>query len=115
VERKVAPKAYMPWSSSVQDMASAHIRRLLIDALKPRDAPIIDLSETICSVEGVEQCDIVVSEVDVRTETVKLTIQGPNINFGEVTKVLEDKGVAIRGVDEISVTKAKAPPKVLPK
>jgi len=102
-------------SSSVIDMASAQIRRLLIDALKPREASIIDLSQTICSVEGVEQCDIVVTEVDVRTETVRLTIQGPNISFDQVTKVLEGNGVAIRGVDEISVTKAKAPPKIAPK
>ena len=94
---------------------STQIRRLLVDALKPRETPIIELSQTICSVEGVEECDVTVTEVDAKTETVKLTIRGPDINYEQVTKVLEDNGMAIRGVDEVSVTRVKAPPKVISK
>lgn len=92
-------------------MSSTQIRRLLIDALKPREAPLIDVSRSICSVEGVEECDVTVTEVDARTETVKLTIRGPSIDFDQVTKVLEHNGMAIRGVDEVSLTRAKVPPK----
>jgi len=94
---------------------STQIRRLLVDALKPRETPIIELSQTICSVEGVEECDVTVTEVDAKTETVKLTIRGPDINYEQVTKVLEDNGMAIRGVDEVSVTKTKVPPRPPPK
>ncbi|MEM2906291.1 MAG: DUF211 domain-containing protein [Candidatus Bathyarchaeia archaeon] len=96
-------------------MSSVYIKRLLIDALKPRETPIIDLSQTICSVEGIEECDVTVTEVDARTETVKLTIRGPNIDFDRVTKVLEENGMAIRGVDEVSVARTKIPPKPVAK
>jgi hypothetical protein len=85
------------------------IRLILIEALKPRESKLVNLAEAICSVNGVEDCDISVTDVDVSTETIKLTVKGPNIEYGGVTKVLEDSGVSIKGVDEISVSKAKQP------
>jgi len=57
----------------------------------------------------VEEVDAVVSEVDVKTETIKITIQGPNINYGELTKVMDENGVAVKGVDEVRIVKAKLP------
>ncbi len=88
---------------------SVSIRRLLVDALKPRETSILDLSRALCSVKGVEEVDAVVSEVDVKTETIKITIQGPNINYGELTKVMDENGVAVKGVDEVRIVKAKLP------
>ncbi len=92
---------------------SVSIRRLLMDALKPRETSIIELAKAMGAVGGVEEVDIVVSEVDHRTETIKLTIKGPQIEYDAVSKVMEKYGVSIRGVDEISVSKtenAKASP-----
>jgi uncharacterized protein len=86
---------------------STQIRRVLIEALKPRDAALVELSQTICSVDGVEECDITVTDVDAKTETIKLTLRGPNIEYNEMLKVLHDHGVSIKGVDEINIAKAK--------
>lgn len=83
------------------------IRLMLIEALKPRETQLVELAEAICSVNGVEDCDILVTDVDVNTETIKLTVKGANIEYEGVTKVLENSGVSIKGVDEISVSKAK--------
>ncbi|WP_309492580.1 DUF211 domain-containing protein [Candidatus Hecatella orcuttiae] len=84
-----------------------NIRRLVIDSLMPRDSSIIDLSQAICRVEGVEEVDISVMEVDVKTETIKLTIRGANINYDELCKVMNDHGTAIRSIDEINVARKK--------
>ena len=92
---------------------SIHIRRVLIEALKPRETLIVQLSLAICSVSGVEECDIVVTDVDAKTETVKLTVRGPNIEYDGVTKVMHEYGMSIKGVDEISVSKTKTLPKPL--
>ena len=81
------------------------IRRLLFDALKPRDTSIIELAKAVGYAGGVEGVDIIVSEVDSKTETIKLTIKGPQIDHNAVTKVMTKYGVSIRGVDEISVAK----------
>ncbi len=84
---------------------SVAIKRLLMDALKPRETSIIELARALGSVGGVEETDILVSEVDSKTETIKLTVKGPNIQYDDVTKMMEKYGISIRGVDEISVTK----------
>lgn len=84
---------------------SVAIRRLLLDALKPRETSIIELARALGSVNGVEGVDIVVSEVDSKTETIKLTVRGPRIQYDAVTRMMEKYGISIRGVDEIDVTK----------
>jgi hypothetical protein len=81
------------------------IKRLLLDVLKPRELSIIELSEAVGSVGGVDGVDMIVSEVDSRTETIKVTVKGPQINYEAVAKVMEKHGVSVRGVDEISVAK----------
>lgn len=86
---------------------SIHIRRVLIEALKPRETPLVELSQAICSIAGVEECDIVVTDVDVKTETIKLTVRGPNIEYEGISKIMQEYGMSIKGVDEISVSKTK--------
>ncbi len=80
---------------------------MLVDALKPRETSIMDLSRALCSVNGVEEVDAIVSEVDVKTETIKITIIGPNINYSDLTKVMDEYGVAVKGVDEVRIVKTK--------
>ena len=81
------------------------VRRVLLDALKPRELSLIELSRAVGALEGIGEVDIIVSEVDSRTETVKITLKGPRINYDAVSKVMDKQGVSIRGIDEISVAK----------
>ena len=84
---------------------SVAIKRVLLDALKPRELSIIELSKAVGSVYGIEEVDIIVSEVDSKTETIKVTVRGSQIDYSAVSKVMERYGVSIRGVDEISVAR----------
>jgi hypothetical protein len=81
------------------------VRQLVLDSLKPRELSIIELSKALGAVDGVEKVSILVIEVDSKTETLKVTIEGPQINHESVWEVMEDSGVSIKGVDEISVNK----------
>ncbi|MEM2210600.1 MAG: DUF211 domain-containing protein [Nitrososphaerales archaeon] len=83
------------------------IKRLIIDSLKPRETSILDLSKALATIEGVDEVDIVVTEVDVKTETIKLTIRGSNIDYDAVCKKMSELGATIRSVDEINVSKVK--------
>jgi hypothetical protein len=85
---------------------SVSIKKVLLDSLKSRELSIVDLSKALCSVNGVSEVDIVVVEVDSNTETMKVTVKGPQINYNQVRKVMEKYAVSIKGVDEISVAKA---------
>ena len=86
------------------------IKRLVLDSLKPRETSVIDLSRALCRVDGVEEVDITVTEVDAKTETIRLTIRGSNIDYEVLSKVMNEFGVAIRSIDEINVSKTKVPP-----
>jgi hypothetical protein len=84
-----------------------NIRRVLIEALKSRETSLVDLSQALCSANGVDECDIIVTDVDAKTETVKLTVRGSNIEYNEILKILQDNGVSVKGIDEVSVSKTK--------
>jgi hypothetical protein len=84
---------------------SVCIKKILLDSLKSRELSVVDLSKALGSVSGVSEVDIVVVEVDSNTETMKVTLRGPEINYTEVREVMEKHGVSIKGVDEISVAK----------
>jgi hypothetical protein len=88
---------------------TVHIRRVLIEALKARDTSLVELSQAICSVNGVEECDIVVTDVDAKTETIKLTVRGADIEYTGILSVLQENGVSVKGIDEVNVSKVKPP------
>jgi hypothetical protein len=82
------------------------IKQVLLDALKPRDLSLVDLAKAVGSSDGVEEVDIVVSEVDSRTETIKITVKGQRINYDALAKIMDHQGVSIRGIDDIRVARS---------
>lgn len=84
---------------------SVTVRRLLLDSLKPRELSLIELSKALASVNGVKEVGVVVIEVDSKTETLKVTIEGPKIDHKAIWEVMERYGVSIKGIDEIGVAK----------
>ena len=89
----------------VKNDMNVYIRKLVIDSLKPHEFSKFDLSKSLCTLDGVEELTLSVTEVDSNTETVRLTLIGPDIKFEEVLDVLKECGAAVKSVDEI-VTKS---------
>ena len=81
------------------------VKRILMDALKPRELSIVDLAKALGSVDQKGEVEIIVSEVDSKTETLKVTIRGSNIDYSLVSKIMDQYGVSVRGIDEINVAK----------
>ena len=79
------------------------VKRILMDALKPRELSIVDLAKALGSVDQKGEVEIIVSEVDSKTETLKVTIRGSNIDYSLVSKIMDQYGVSVRGIDEINV------------
>jgi hypothetical protein len=90
-----------------ENIMAIHIRRVLIEALKARETSLVELSQAICATNGVEECDIVVTDVDAKTETIKLTVRGANIEYSGIVSILQENGVSVKGVDEVNVSKVK--------
>ena len=64
------------------------VKKLLLDVLKPRELSIFNLSRSLCQVEGVSDVEIIVSEVDTNTETIKITVNGPEIEAASLEDAL---------------------------
>ncbi|MEM0445593.1 MAG: DUF211 domain-containing protein [Nitrososphaerota archaeon] len=75
------------------------ITRLVLDVLKPHQPSVIDFSRELARVPGVRRIDISVLEVDAETETVKLVIDGENIELEKISEAIKNLGGAIHSVD----------------
>ncbi len=77
------------------------IRRLILDVMKPHRPSIVDVALRLSHVKGVSGVNCILSEVDQQTENIKVIIEGPNIDYDEVSETLEGMGAVIHSVDSV--------------
>jgi len=77
------------------------LSKLVLDILKPHIPDLVDFCRELSSVSGVKRVSGVVLEVDVETDTVKVTIEGRGIDFQELESKVKSMGAAIHSVDEV--------------
>lgn len=77
------------------------IRRLVLDTLKPYEPSIIDLADQLSDMEGVSAVNISIVEIDRKVENAKITIEGDNISYPSVVRLIEDLGGAVHSIDEV--------------
>jgi len=80
----------------------SRLRRIVLDVLKPHEPSIMELSKAIGRLTGVDGVDISVFEIDKKVENVKITVEGPDINFDDVEKIIIENGGTIHSIDKVS-------------
>jgi hypothetical protein len=79
-----------------------NIRRLALDVDKAIARPsVLELAEAISSCSGVEALNITVSEIDVETVGMEVTIEGENLNYEQILEAIESTGAALHSLDQI--------------
>ncbi len=81
------------------------IVRIVLDVLKPHNPNIIDFSRNIAQVKGIRRVDSSVMEVDAETETIKLIIDGNELDVSRIEEIIKKLGGAIHSVDAVVVEK----------
>ena len=81
------------------------LRRLVLDVLKPHNPSILDLSNKLSKLKGIDGVNIITIEIDKEVENVKVVLEGTDINFSKVKKILEDSGGAVHSIDEVAAGK----------
>jgi len=76
------------------------IRRLVLDVLKPMDPNIIDLSRVLSELGGVDAVNISIYEIDRKVENAKITVEGSDLNYEVIQRVIEDEGGTVHSIDE---------------
>jgi len=78
------------------------IKRVILDVLKPHTPSIIEVAKRISSVEGISGVNISLEEVDAETDSIKITIEGTDINYNKVKSEIEECGAVIHSIDGVS-------------
>ena len=79
----------------------AKIRRLVLDTLKPHEPNIIDLANELGEIAGISAVNISIYELDRMVENAKITIEGEDISYDLVTKLIEEMGGTVHSIDEV--------------
>ena len=79
------------------------VKRLVLDVLKPHQPNTLDFARAIASLGEDYQVDIHVLEVDEKTESVQVIIEGSNLDFELISSAIDENGASLHSIDEVSV------------
>ncbi len=81
----------------------AKLRRIVLDVLKPREPNILDFAKALAALGADYRVQVTVDEVDDKTESVMLAIDGDNLDFDAIKAVISDLGGSLHSIDEVAV------------
>ncbi len=83
-------------------MRFMNIRRLVLDVDKAISRPTpIEIAEAISGVSGVEGCNITVTDIDVETVGMDVTLEGDQLDYPGLVKAIESTGAAVHSIDQL--------------
>jgi hypothetical protein len=79
-----------------------NIRRLVLDVDKAITRPaIVDLAQSIGGVAGVQAVNITVTEIDIETVGMDVTVEGDGIDYAALLQAIESAGAVVNSIDQI--------------
>jgi hypothetical protein len=81
------------------------IKKVVLDVLKPHQPTIQDLASRIVSCNGANRVNVSLAEIDQNTESIKVLVEGNDINLETIRHCIEEMGATIHSVDEVEVAK----------
>jgi len=79
-----------------------NIRQLMLDVDKALDRPsILEIAEAIEAQNGVEGVCIVVTEVDMETVGMEITIEEQLMNYENIVTAIEKTGAVVHSLDQV--------------
>jgi hypothetical protein len=74
-----------------------------LDILKPHQPGVDLVARTLMKIDGVTKVRVKVDELDQRTASLHMNIEGINLSLDKVTEVLETMNCALHSVDEVNL------------
>jgi hypothetical protein len=78
------------------------IRRLVIDVLMPLEPSIVECAEKISQLKNTDGANVHVLEIDEKTKTVEITIEGSNLSFDDIKEIIEKMGGSVHSIDRVA-------------
>lgn len=78
-----------------------NLKRVVLDVLKPHRPNVLELSGVIAALGPDYRVVVDVTEVDEKTETVMVEIQGAELDFAKIEQAIRDLGGTIHSIDKV--------------
>ena len=79
------------------------VKRLVLDVLKPHHPNALDFAQVITEGGDDYRVRVMVNEVDEKTETLQVIIEGKAIDFVAVQTAINAMGGSLHSIDEVEV------------
>ncbi len=86
---------------TTKEVKGAPVRILVLDVLKPHKPNILEFGKVICSEKTVEDVNISVYAVDEKTESLKIVLEGKDINYDNIEELIKSHGAVIHSMDKV--------------
>jgi len=81
----------------------ATTRKIVLDVLKPHQPNGVDFAMRLAKLSPDYQVRLSVVEVDEKTETVIVVLEGKDIKFDPVIEIIKKMGASVHSIDEVEV------------
>jgi hypothetical protein len=78
---------------------------LVLDVLKPHKPNILEFGRTVCTEKSIESANITVYAVDEKTESLKMVLEGKDLDFDKIRSLLENNGAVIHSMDKVVLSR----------
>jgi len=78
--------------------------RLVLDIVKPHNPTIIELAEALNELPGVFKVEIDVQDYDTNIERLKVILEGEDLDYEEISRVVKYYGGNIASLDGVTST-----------
>lgn len=85
------------------------LKRLVLDILKPHTPNVLEFTRLLAE-QGELRVQLAVLEMDDKTETLQVTIEGEDIDFERIQQAITESGASLHSIDEVEVVGSTQPP-----
>lgn len=86
-------------------LSDPKVKTLVLDVLRPHSPALPEFAAFLSELEGINRVNITLIEMDERTESLRVVINGSTINFDALKKQIEKYGGVIHSVDQVIAEK----------
>lgn len=76
-----------------------------MDVLGSHSPSLPELAAFLCELEGLNEGDVTLVEIDEKTESLKVTVNGSDIDFDALKERMVKHGAVVHSVDQVIVEK----------
>jgi len=85
------------------------VKRIVLDVLKPLHPDALAFASAIADSHPGCHVTVTVSEIDAKTETTLVTVEGDDIIYDELAATIGSLGASVHSIDAVEVSSAARP------